>query len=293
VQKGWSILFGAVLLASFLLTALAPLFGWWLPKNVASFGGEVDLLFYVILGFTGFFFVLTEVILVYAMFRYTQRPGHKAEYTHGNHRLELAWTIIPAAILLFIAFTQVKTWADIKYQSQMPEPEQVLEVTARQWEWRMRYPIHPDEKGRYRTANPAEWAQNPQFDDLHGVNELHVWKDANVKIYLKTQDVLHSFFLPNLRLKQDALPGKTIPVWFKVTESNTRFDRDKGTCDEPTNEKDRWEITCAELCGGRHYAMRGKFYVHPDKADFEAWLKHEIAKQNSRYPEERAAANSK
>jgi cytochrome c oxidase subunit 2 len=196
VQKGWSILFGAVLLAAFLLTALAPLFGWWLPRNVASFGGEVDLLFYVILGFTGFFFVLTEAILVYAMYRYTHRPGHKAEYTHGNHRLELAWTIIPAAILLFIAFTQVKTWADIKYQSQMPDPEQVIEVTAEQWKWLTRYPTHPDKEGHYRPANPAEWAQNPQFDDLHGVNELHVRKGANVKVYLKTKDVLHSLFLP-------------------------------------------------------------------------------------------------
>ncbi len=62
------------------------------------------------------------------------------------------------------------------------------------------------------------WADHPQIDDVHLVNELHTWKGADVKIYLKTQDVIHSFFLPNLRLKQDALPGKTIPMWFRVSE---------------------------------------------------------------------------
>jgi cytochrome c oxidase subunit 2 len=289
VQKGWSIFFGVVLLAIFLHTALAPLSGWWLPKNVSSFGGDVDLLFYVILGFTGFFFVLTEAILVYTMYRYAYDPNGRAAYVEGNHKLEIAWTIVPALILLFIAFAQVKAWEYIKYQSRMPPPDQVLQVTAKQWEWRLRYPeaINITEEAARR-----QWAETPQFDDYHLVNEVHTWKGANVKLYLKTQDVIHSLYLPNLRLKQDALPGKTIPVWFNVTESNTKFNDQKpetSYCDSPTGE-DKFEIACAELCGGSHYRMRGMLYVHPDKTDYEKWLAHVQKLQRSREPEPRSGA---
>ena len=92
MQKWWSLLFGAVLGASFLLFLVSPFIpSWWLPRNVASFGWEIDYLFYVILAFTGFFFVLTEAILVWAMYRYAYRPGQKAVYVEGNHRLEVAW----------------------------------------------------------------------------------------------------------------------------------------------------------------------------------------------------------
>jgi cytochrome c oxidase subunit 2 len=299
VNKGWSIFFGVVLMATFLIWFIAPFFDWWLPDNVSSFGGDVDYLFYVILGFTGFFFVLTEVIMVYAMYRFVHKTGEKSEYTHGNHRLEIFWTIIPAGILLFIAFAQISAWEKIKYQSRFPPPDLTLQVTARQWEWRMRYPLGDrDEKGRYvdrftwsKDAPPEDkakqqlagraWAETFQRDDVHVPNELHVWKDARVKVYIKTMDVLHSFTLPNLRLKQDTLPGKTIPIWFQVTRANTRFDKEKGKCTEPPDKRDAWEISCQELCGARHYAMRGRLYVHESQADYQAWLDHTYKLQQS------------
>jgi cytochrome c oxidase subunit 2 len=294
VAKWWSIFFGLVLTATFGIWVVAPFVGWWLPTNVASYGGQVDNLFYLILGFTGFFFILTEVLLVYAMWKFAHREGHKADYTHGNHTLELLWTAVPAAILLFIAFAQISAWERIKYQSRMPPPDQTVQVTARQWEWRMRYPMDADRftysesddetVAQIARRNARAWADNPEADDIHLANELHVWEGANVKIYLKTLDVLHSFYLPNLRLKQDALPGKTIPMWFKATDSNTRFDPQTGKCEEPKDILKRWEIACAELCGGRHYAMRGRLYVHPNAQDFQRWLSHTARLQRSRQP---------
>ena len=101
--KGWSVFFGVVLFGTFIIWFVAPFYNWWLPDNIATFGGDVDNLFYLIFVFVGFFFVLTEMVLVYAMWQYAARPGEKAVYTHGNHRLEMVWTAIPAAILLFIA----------------------------------------------------------------------------------------------------------------------------------------------------------------------------------------------
>jgi cytochrome c oxidase subunit 2 len=291
VQKWWSIVFGAVLFAELVLCMVAPLAGWWLPENVASFGGDVDDLFYIILAFTGFFFVLTEAILVYAMYRYAYRPGHKAVFVEGNHRLELAWTVVPALILLFIAFAQVKAWERIKYRSRMPAPDLTLGLLAQQWEWRLRYPADPgrfhydandQEAARRQRLEAQRWAESPQADDVHLSNELHVWQGANVKVYLRTRDVIHSFGIPNLRLMQDILPGKTIPMWFQVTRANTRFHPDTGKCEEPKDPRDAWEIACKELCGGRHYAMRGRLYVHPDKDDYERWLKHAQELEKSR-----------
>jgi cytochrome c oxidase subunit 2 len=283
-QKWWSIFFGVVLAATFLIWLVAPFTGWWLPTDISTFGGEVDYLFYVILGLTGFFFVLTEVLLVYAMYRFAYRPGEKSVYVEGNHRLEVLWTIVPAAILLFIAFAQIRTWEKIKYQSRMPKPDQIVQVTGRQWEWRIRYPADIN-----RDAPQARrWAEAPEIDDLYGANDLHVWKGANVKIFLKTNEVLHSFFLPNLRLKQDALPGKTIPMWFQATQSNTSFNETTGQCETPKGDK-AWEIACAELCGGGHYRMRGLLYVHPDEADYKKWLEHELKAQRSREPEKAPA----
>src|SRR5262249_38236431 len=149
--KWWSILFGAVNLAALLLFVVSPfVHGWWLPKDVSTFGYEVDWLFYAILAVTGFFFILTEVIMVYCLWRYTTAPGRKAQYVHGNHRLEWFWTTVTAVILLFVAFSQVSAWERIKYQSQMPGMpgmdaiEHTVTVSARQFEWRIRYADTPE-----------------------------------------------------------------------------------------------------------------------------------------------------
>jgi cytochrome c oxidase subunit II len=260
----------------------------------------VDDLFYVILGFTGFFFVLTEVILVYAMWKFSARDGAKAHYSHGNHRLELIWTAVPAAILLFIAFAQISAWGRIKYQSRMPAPDLTVSVLARQWEWRTRCPLEPGRFHYEKNADQKEiaqkqlraraWAEQPEPDDIHLPNELHCWagtkaEPCNVKVYLRTLDVIHSFTLPNLRLKQDTLPGKTIPMWFQVTRANTEFNPVTKKCTEPDHKKDAWEISCQELCGARHYAMRGRLYVHKNKADYEAWLKYTHEQQQTREAE--------
>ena len=280
-SKGWSIFFGAVLLAAFLLSAISPFVGWGLPANVSTFGPDVDHLYYVILGFTAFFFVLTEMLLVWAMYRFAWRPNTKSQYVEGNHRLEMLWTIVPAGILLFIAISQINAWEKIKYAARMPDPDQVVQVTARQWDWTMRYPDSP------KPTNPRTWGEVPAFDDIYLPDELHTWKGANVRIYLKTQDVLHSLYFPQLRLKQDALPGKTIPMWFNAVEANAKFNEATGKT-ELLDKSKEWEIACAELCGGGHYRMRGLLYVHQSKDDFDKWLKQARETSRSREPEKKA-----
>jgi cytochrome c oxidase subunit 2 len=301
-QRFWAILFGVVLAASAGLFVVAPFIpGWWLPTNFASYGPHVDHLFYLILAFTGFFFFLTEGIMVYAMWKYVARPGEKSTYTHGSHKLEMLWTVVPALILLFIAFAQVSTWSDIKYQSRMPKPDQVFELTARQFEWRFRYPSAEQnaamlkgwEKGQ-ETKAAGDWQREPQADDVHVVNEVHTWKGAKVRFFLKSRDVIHSFFLPNMRIKQDALPGKVIPVWFDtdlkdganklVVEANCHYDSSANAWVIDPKKVAESELACAELCGWGHYKMRGMIYVHEDEADYKKWLEHASKEQNRTKP---------
>jgi cytochrome c oxidase subunit 2 len=313
VNKFWALVFAVVIAACGASFFIAPAMGWWLPEGKSAHSWEVDKLFYVILIITGIFFFLTEAILVGFMFFYsgssTPKPPRASGWPsalkplegvlHDSHRIEMAWTLVPALILLYIAFAQIGTWESVKYQKNAPDfgskddkgnyvvPLKV-DVSARQFEWRIRYPRPQRVRDWTSPANAnsqqvradfSSFERNPQPDDVHDVNELHLWKDNPVVVYLTTRDVIHSFNIPIMRVKQDALPGKVIPVWFKATESNTAFDEktqtwvDRRPGGKATEDKTyRWDIPCAELCGWGHYRMIGRVYVHETREDFLNWL---------------------
>jgi cytochrome c oxidase subunit 2 len=212
---------------------------WRLPPNVSSYGGDIDRLFYLILYMVGFFFVLTEGILIWCVFNYSSKRSTKSDFTHGNHKLEMAWTAIPGALLLVITFTQMHTWAQVKFKSSFPNVKPIAEVWASQFDWRFRYP-GPD--GKFGTMDDVE---NP-FEFVVPVNEPILFN-------LRSRDVIHSFFVPYLRLKQDAMPGMVIPVWFTCEKEGT------------------YDLVCAELCGWGHYKMAGRLKVVSRPA-YEAWL---------------------
>ncbi len=299
MQKYWSVVFGIVVVLAAGLFVVSPVNGWWLPMDVSTFGHRVDNLFYLILWITGFFFILTEGLLVYGMYRFAEVPGRKAPFVHGNHKLEVLWTAVPAAILVLIGVLQINTWAEIKYERSMPRPgpyTQQIEVTARQWEWRMRYPS-PERMERWRADESLaqDFGSNPHIDDVHVTNEVHTWQTGKsdketqkVLIHLKTRDVIHSFKLVNLRLMQDALPGKTIKVWFATNDANCARDpKDNLWKDgyDPVKKQfgkaERvWELACAEFCGTRHTAMKGHLFVHESREDFLEWLKWAYEQQN-------------
>lgn len=238
MKKLWGLLFLAVPVGGVLFFVYSH-GRWWFPENVSTFGGEIDTLFNLILWVTGIVFVLTEVALAWFLFKYSGGEG-KATYLHGSHKLEMIWTAVPCVILLFITFSQMDTWKKVKFRSHFPATKPFAEVTAGQFEWRIRY------------AGPD--AQLHTADDLTALNELDVPVNENILIHLKSRDVLHSFFLPHLRLKQDAVPGMSIPVWFNAVKADT------------------YDLVCAELCGWGHYKMRGKLRVHPSRAAYDAWF---------------------
>jgi cytochrome c oxidase subunit 2 len=226
---------------------IAPARGWWFPgPSVSPLGASIDNLFYLILFITSFTFIGTHIALGYVLWRYASAPGRKSWFTHGSHTLEVIWTIIPAVILLFIALYQMDVWAQFRIQGLVADKvikEPVAEVSAHQFGWRIRYP-----------AIGKTLQDLPQPDDLYAINDLHVPFNRQVSIRLRTDDVQHAFFLPHLRVKQDAVPGLVIPVWFQADKVGT------------------YELVCAELCGWGHYKMRGQM-VSETEENFREYLR--------------------
>ena len=209
---------------------------WWLPENVSTFGGDIDWLFHLIYAITAITGILVFVTLIAFLVMYRDRPGRRARYTHGNTMLEIVWTIVPALILVVLTFLSVPAWSKIKMSQ--PPTDFVVQVNAKQFNWQVAYP-GPD--GKLGTD-----------DDKHFLDEMHVPVNKPIRVVLKSQDVIHSFFVPSFRIKQDAVPGREILAWFDATKPG------------------KYEWPCAELCGFGHSGMKGWVYVH-SPADYEKW----------------------
>lgn len=295
MHRFWGLVFGFVLLACFVSTAIAPWMGWWVPMSASTYAPDVDHLFFLILGVVAFFYVLTEVLLVVNILR-SGSMGGKSQFSHGSNKLELIWTAVPAVILVGLAVIQINAWSNIKYPSHLADRiqkgESFLQIgaEARQWEYRFRYPsLARLDEWKDGTKAKDDFARRlpERFDDIHVVNDVHCWKNQKVLLYLRTRDVGHSVFFPQLRLKQDALPGKTIPVWFEATVANTQkvgdhwqIGRAEGSSAYDINYD--FDLVCTQYCGTRHSLMRGKLYVHPSEADFRDWLAQAQANSDSK-----------
>jgi len=214
----------------------------WFPENVSTFGGEIDSLFYLILYITGAWFLLTEGLILFFLIRYRRRASAKAAYIPGNTLRQAAWILVPCLIVLildlWIDFRGAAVWARIK--GKVPASDLMIQVTGKQFNWEIVYP-GPD--GKFGTE-----------DDFQIENELHVPVGKVVRVVLKSKDVIHSFFLPHLRLKQDAVPGREIHAWFEATRPG------------------QFEIPCAELCGFGHSGMNGQLIVHTPE-EYQKWVK--------------------
>jgi len=201
---------------------------WWLPENASTYGRDIDWLFELIYWITGITFILVSVAMVAFLMIYRDRPGRRARYTHGNTALEIAWTVVPSLILVVLTFLSAPAWSRIKMN--VPPSDFAIEVTAKQFNWQV---VYPGGDGKFGTA-----------DDKAFLDEIHVPVNKVVHVNLKSVDVIHSFFVPQFRMKQDVVPGRTIMQWFEATKPG------------------KYELPCAELCGFGHSGMKGWVYVH-------------------------------
>jgi cytochrome c oxidase subunit II len=253
MHRFWAILFSLVPVLGIGLYVLAAvgkgsiggfsLAGLWLPENANPYAETIDHLFNLVHIICGVVLGITTSVLAYVVWRYADHPGRQneaAQYVTHNALLEWIWTVIPGAILVFLGFYQLQVWADNK----MNRPTEMVDghaqsiepmalVVGKQFGWEVYYP-GPD--GRLGTA-----------DDVRIENELTVPVGRPVVLRVEAQDVLHSFAIPGLRVKQDVVPGMTQLVWFQV--------------DKPGS----FEILCMELCGWGHYKMRARMKAVADK----------------------------
>jgi len=213
---------------------------WLLPHGSSTFVGEIDWLYYLILWITGIAFVLVEVLLVWFMIRYRARPGRKATYYHGNTRFEIIWTSVTVVVVVIIGILSAGRWNRIKGRDMVPANATPLAVHAKQFEWLVTY---PGADGALGSA-----------DDFQVRSQLHLVVGQAVSVLLTSEDAIHSFFIPQFRIKQDAVPGMNIRVWFQPTEVG------------------EYELGCAELCGLGHYRMRATVTVH-SREDFDRWAR--------------------
>lgn len=248
MNRFWALLFLLVPVLGVATFWFAPQYGIWFPPDVSAHGRTIDDLFFFILWLTGIVFVATEVALFYFMWKYdTRKNPAPAKFSHGSHTLEVVWTILPAVTLLFIAIYQMDAWAAAKMRK--PDIPPTAEVTGRQFNWDVRY---PGKDGILGTP-----------DDLVRTDgDIHLPVDEEVLLTISSKDVLHSFFLPNLRMKQDVVPGMDQSMWFKATETG------------------QYDVVCAELCGWGHYKMKGRLTIQ-SRSDFEKWIAEKTAEQEA------------
>jgi cytochrome c oxidase subunit 2 len=240
---------------------------WWFPQLASVRGGDIDGVFSAVLIVTGIAFVGVQGVLGYFVARYGSRGTERAGYWHDNPKAEAGLLIGTAVIMTVLVFMGQRVWASI-YFTDAPPGALEVQATGEQFNWNFHY-AGPD--GVFgRTDAKLISASNilgldrkdPASKDDLVSPEMHVVVDQPVKVRLRSKDVIHSFFLPNMRYKQDAVPGMSIMVAFTPTKTG------------------KFEIACAELCGNGHFRMRAFLFVEKTEQDLNNWLKQQLAEQS-------------
>lgn len=212
-----------------------------LIQQVSSYASDVDGLITLVAVLSGFWFLIAEGVLFWLIFRYRAKPGKKSRYITGREKHINRWISFPHALVLvcdvFIIVGSVNVWNKIKLD--LPEADRVVRITGQQWAWTFQ---HPGSDGELDTD-----------DDIYVVDELHVEVDQTYHFVLESRDVIHSFSVPVFRLKQDALPGRSITGWFRAIKTG------------------EFDVQCAEICGIGHGIMAARIFI-TDGAQHAAWV---------------------
>ena len=245
---------------------------YFLPEAASPHGRHTDFLFWLSMSIITIAFVVTNALLFFFAWRYQHRDGHRASYYPENHKLELIWTVIPAVIMALLVFTGWRAWRDI--MAEAPENAQVFEIVGKQFNWIARYPgVDNNKLGafNYKLINNfndtgIDYTDEASFDDFTSTSELHIPVNKPILLKIRARDVLHSVFIPHLRVKMDAVPG--MPTRFQFTADKTTDEMRNLT----GNPNFGYEIACTEVCGQGHFSMRLRLIVE-DEASWLAWCK--------------------
>jgi cytochrome c oxidase subunit 2 len=198
------------------------------PEQASTLAPQTDALLFFLLAVTTFFVVLIAGMIIVFMIRYRRRdPDEIPESVHGSLALEIAWTVPPLVIVMVIFFWGASLFATIQ---RPPDDAINIDVVGKQWMWKLQH-----------------------MEGRREINELHIPVGKPVKLTMTSEDVIHSFFVPAFRTKQDAVPGRYTTTWFEATKPGT------------------YHLFCAEYCGTIHSGMIGHV-IAMEPAEFQAWL---------------------
>lgn len=250
-----------------------------LPAAASEQGDRYDFMFNVTTTITGIVFIITQTLLFWFAFRYQSTEKRTSFFYPHNNKLELIWTTIPAIALAVLVAIGLRNW--ISMTSEAPKDATVVEVVGKQFNWIIRYPGKDGVLGKrsFRNINDAnnvlglDWNDRTNMDDIIAQNgELHMVVNHPVKLIIGSRDVIHDVGLPHFRMKMDAVPGIITTLWFTPKFTTAQMKEMTG------NPNFVYEISCDQMCGKGHYAMRGTIVVET-QAEYDAWL----AKQQSYY----------
>ncbi len=252
----------------------------WLPVDASQHGPALDQLTALVHWLMFVLFVGWSLYFAYVLFRFRASAHPQASYegarSHFSSYLEAGVAVFEAVLLMFFAIPAWARW--LEPDPSTAEPVQVR-VIAEQFAWNVHYPGPDGVFGRtalelISPTNPIGLDRSDPYgrDDVTTINQLHLPADRPVTVLLSSKDVIHSFFLPQMRVKQDAIPGLLVPVHFTpvmVTPEASRLP----AC---AADKTCWEIACAQLCGLGHFRMRGFYTIHTQE-EFDAWMAEQVA----------------
>jgi len=251
-----------------------------LPALAAAHGAQIDSLIGWIHLFMLLLFVGWGGFFAYTLFRFRRSRNPVANYqlVKGHASSYLEGTVLGVELLLLFGFA-IPLWA-ARVDGIPPENEAlIVHVTAEQFAWNVRY-AGPDGVFGRTDINLIDIQDNPlgvdrsdpaAKDDVTTLNQLYLPADRPIIVKLRSKDVIHSFGVPEFRVKQDTIPGLTIPIWFVPTVTTAEMRERTG------NPEFQYEIACAQLCGLGHYRMRGFVTVLPD-GEFQQWMDAEQVK---------------
>ncbi len=246
----------------------------FLPEASSIHGRETDYWFWVsmIVIMIGFFVVNTFLFLFSYLYRYSKNRK-VTFYTHNNN-LEIIWTTVPAIVMAGLVFSGLRVWT--KITSEAPANAEQIDIMGKQFGWTVRYAgVDDNQFGKYNYKLMDDAGGNPMgvdfsdpnsFDDFANASEMHIPKGKPVLLKIRARDVLHSVFIPHMRVKMDAVPGMPTKFWFVADKSTADMRTELGKPDF------NYEIACTEICGRSHFGMK-LLLVVDEPADYEKWKK--------------------
>ncbi|WP_286745825.1 cytochrome c oxidase subunit II [Roseivirga sp. UBA1976] len=236
---------------------------------VASEHGELtDKLFWRTMWITGIVFVVTNILLFVFSYKYRYNKNKRALFYPHNNKLEYLWTGVPAIVLTWLVISGWMAWDGI--MSEAPEESEQIEIMGYQFAWSIRYGGMDNQVGDYDyrlidaiNTHGVDFSDRANFDDFMS-NSLVIPKGKPVLLKIRARDVLHSVFIPHMRVKMDAVPGMPTQFWFVANKTTEEMRVEEG------NPDFNYELACTEICGEGHFSM-SKIVTVLEPEEYEKW----------------------